>query len=117
MFVQANKLKLNQLTFNPSLGPNKQLEEQCFVQGIQTHAHNVVGVYQHITQLRHRLDVNIEAVNTSGDRRVKETNWVLWVRDLAHLEEIIHQVARVPSILKVKRLEAADKTKPTSLDD
>ncbi len=95
----------------------QQSEEKCFLAGIQTHAHNVVGVLHHITQLMHRLDVNIEAVNTSGDRRVKETNWVLWVRDLAHLEEIIHQVERVPSILKVKRLEAADKRKPTSLDD
>lgn len=92
-------------------------DEKCFLAGIQTHAHNVVGVLHHITQLMHELDVNIEAVNTSGDRRVKETNWVLWVRDLAHLEEIIHQVERVPSILKVKRLDAADKHKPTSLDD
>lgn len=95
----------------------QQSDEKCFLAGIQTHAHNVVGVLHHITQLMHQLDVNIEAVNTSGDRRVKETNWVLWVRDLAHLEEIIHQVERVPSILKVKRLEAADKHKPTSLDD
>lgn len=92
-------------------------DEKCFLAGIQTHAHNVVGVLHHITQLMHKLDVNIEAVNTSGDRRVKETNWVLWVRDLAHLQEIIHQVEHVPSILKVKRLEATDKHKPTSLDD
>jgi RelA/SpoT family (p)ppGpp synthetase len=95
----------------------EQSDEKCFLAGIQTHAHNVVGVLHHITQLMHNLDVNIESVNTSGDRRVKETNWVLWVRDLAHLEEIIHQVERVPSILKVKRLEAADKHKSTSLDD
>ena len=95
----------------------QQSDEKCFLAGIQTHAHNVVGVLHHITQLMHELDVNIEAVNTSGDRRVKETNWVLWVRDLAHLEEIIHQVERVPSILKVKRLDATDKNKPNSLYD
>ncbi len=95
----------------------EQNEGQLFLAAIQTQAHNVVGVLHHITELMHQLNVNIEAVNTSGDARIKDTNWVLWVRDLEHLQEIIRQVEHVPSIIRVKRFEAGDDHKQSSLDD
>lgn len=83
----------------------KPNEGQLFLAAIQTQAHNVVGVLHHITQLMHELNVNIEDVNTSGDQRIKETRWVLWVRDLEHLNMIIKKVGHVPSIIRVKRVE------------
>ena len=93
-------------------------DAQYFQAGIQTQAHNVVGVLHHITELMHQLDVNIEAVNTSGDRRIKDTNWVVWVRDLAHLQEIIRQIEHVPSIIRVRRLqESSDELKDTIPED
>ncbi|PID50713.1 MAG: hypothetical protein CR991_00130 [Proteobacteria bacterium] len=79
-------------------------EGQTFLAGIQTQAHHVVGVLHHVTELMHQLNVNIESVHTSGDRRIKDTNWVLWVRNLEHLEEIMHHIEHIPSIIRVKRL-------------
>ncbi len=93
-------------------------EGQHFLAGIQTQAHNVVGVLHHITELMHQLNVNIETVNTSGDRRIKDTNWVLWVRDLEHLQEIMRHIEHVPSIIRVKRLmDSGDGLKDAFLDD
>ena len=88
-----------------SVGWAKPNEGQLFLAAIQTQAHNVVGVLHHITQLMHELNVNIEDVNTSGDQRIKETRWVLWVRDLEHLNKIIKQVEHVPSIIRVSRVQ------------
>lgn len=93
-------------------------DTQMFLAGIQTQAHNVVGVLHHVTELMHQLNVNVEAVHTSGDRHIKDTNWIVWVRDLKHLDEIIRQVEHIPSMIRVSRLLApGDEHKNTNLDD
>ncbi|HPE59275.1 MAG TPA: RelA/SpoT family protein [Thiolinea sp.] len=78
---------------------------QAFLAGIRTRAYNVVGVLHHITELMHELKVNIESIHTSGDQNIKDTEWELWVRDLAHLQETMRQVEHVPSIIHVQRIQ------------
>ncbi|MEZ5537556.1 MAG: RelA/SpoT family protein [Thiolinea sp.] len=79
--------------------------EQQFMAGIHTQAHNVPGVIFHIAELFERMDVNIEDIHTSGDQNIKQTKWIIRVRDLDHLHEIIRLVEHVPSVIRVKRLK------------
>jgi RelA/SpoT family (p)ppGpp synthetase len=84
--------------------------DQYFMAGIHTQAHNVPGVIFHVADLFQQMKVNIEDISTSGDHNIKDTKWIIWVRDLEHLHEIIRLVEHVPSVIRVKRLQesAAD---------
>lgn len=79
---------------------------QQFLAGILTQAHNVPGVIFHIAELFEQMKVNIEEVSTHGDSSIKETKWIIHVRDLEHLNEIIRLVEHVPSVIRVKRLKS-----------
>ena len=57
------------------------------------------GCYQLLQQMK----VNVEDISTSGDRAIKDTRWVISVRDLDHLNEIIRLVEHVPSVIRVHR--------------
>lgn len=84
--------------------------EQQFLTGIHTQAHNVPGVIFHTAELFQQMDVNVEEVTTSGDGNIKDTKWIIQVRDLDHLKSIIRMVEHVPSVIRVKRLQAATET-------
>ncbi|MGB1011911.1 MAG: RelA/SpoT family protein [Thiolinea sp.] len=85
---------------------NQDIAEQSFLAGIETQAHNVPGVLYHITELLGQLEVNVEEISTGGDQNIKDAQWIIRVRDLDHLQEVIRLIEHVPSVLRVRRLIA-----------
>ncbi len=79
--------------------------DQLFMAGIHTQAYNVPGVIFHVAELFRQMNVNIEDISTSGDQNIKETRWIVRVRDLEHLHKIIRLVEHIPSVIRVKRLQ------------
>ena len=82
---------------------NMDTLQQPFLAAIQTQAYNVPGVLFSITELLQQMKVNVEDISSSGDRAIKDTRWVISVRDLDHLNEIIRLVEHVPSVIRVSR--------------
>ncbi len=80
--------------------------DQQFMAGVLTQAHNVPGVIFRVAELLNHMNVNIEDVTTHGDNKIKETRWIIHVRDLEHLKEVIRLVEHVPSVIRVKRLKS-----------
>lgn len=83
---------------------SEQKPDQLYKVGINTYAHNVVGVLRQITSTLAQQNVNIEDIHTSGDAYIKETEWVLWVHNLEQVEKVIRHLKNIPHITEVKRL-------------
>lgn len=81
-----------------------EMQERTFLAGVETRAHNVVGVLHRITELMAKLEVNIEDIYTHGDTHIKDTQLILHVQNLEHVHAIIRQLEHVPEIIRVRRL-------------
>ena len=80
--------------------------EQSFLAGILTQAHNVPGVIFRVAEQLQQMKVNIEEISTDGENSIQETKWIIRVRDLEHLSEIIRLVEHVSSVIRVKRIQS-----------
>lgn len=81
-----------------------QVNEATHLVAIQTQAHNVVGVLRYITSTLEKMNANIEDIVTGGDKYIKDTDLVIRVRDVTHLQNIIRQLEYNANIISVKRL-------------
>lgn len=96
-----------------SLQKNKAVHSIAWLDGITEHeiflsplivqVRNRVGVLSHITDLLEELRVNIEEINISGDKEVKDMYFLLQVENKEHLQKIAESIHNQSHVLNVIR--------------
>ena len=79
-------------------------KEPHFLSAINLRVKNRVGVLSHITNLLQKLDINIEDINITGDKDMKDMYFLIQVRDGAHLRSVTESLASQSHVLDVFRV-------------
>jgi RelA/SpoT family (p)ppGpp synthetase len=78
-------------------------KESHFLAALRLQVRNCVGVLSNITDLLEKMHVNIEDINISGDRNIKEMYFLIQVKDTAHLRTIAESLNNQSHVLDVVR--------------
>ena len=79
-------------------------KESHFLAALNLQVRNRVGVLSHITNLLEKLDINIEDINISGDKEMKDMYFLIQVRDGAHLRLVAESLSNQSDVLDVVRV-------------
>ena len=87
------------VTWNEDANKNDVL----FLAPIEVRVRNRVGVLSHITYLLEKMRVNIEDINISGDKNIKDLYFLLEVDNATHLRKIAESFNSLSHVIKVAR--------------
>jgi len=62
-----------------------------------------VGVLSHITYLLDKMCINIEDVNISGDKNVKDLYFLLEIDSASHLRKVAESLNSISHVINVAR--------------
>ncbi|MEB8431625.1 RelA/SpoT family protein [Cocleimonas sp. KMM 6892] len=79
-------------------------QESHFLAALNVQVRNRVGVLSHITDLLEKMQVNIEDINISGDRDIKDMYFLIQVSDATHLRKIAEAINNLHHVLDVARV-------------
>ncbi|MEH6457822.1 MAG: RelA/SpoT family protein [Cocleimonas sp.] len=79
-------------------------KESHFLAALNLQVKNRIGVLSHITDLLEKMDVNIEDINISGDKEMKDMYFLIQVRDGSHLRLIAESLNNQSHVLDVVRV-------------
>ena len=79
-------------------------KESHFLAALNLQVKNRVGVLSHITDLLEKMDINIEDINISGDKEMKDMYFLIQVRDGAHLRLVAESLSSQSHVLDVSRV-------------
>ena len=79
-------------------------KESHFLAPLNLQVRNRVGVLSHITDLLEKMDINIEDINISGDKEMKDMYFLIQVRDSAHLRLVAESLRSQSHVLDVSRV-------------
>lgn len=82
---------------------DKPISSEQFVAPLLVQVRNRVGVLSHITDLLEEMSVNIEEINITGDRDVKDMYFLLQVDNREHLQKIADSINNQSHVLSVNR--------------
>ena len=78
--------------------------ESHFLAPLNLQVRNRVGVLSHITNLLEKMDINIEDINISGDKEMKDMYFLIQVRDGAHLRLVAESLSSQSDVIDVIRV-------------
>ncbi len=79
-------------------------QESHFLAALNVQVRNRVGVLSHITDLLEKMRVNIEDINITGDRDIKDMYFLIQVNDATHLRQIAEAINNQHHVLDVTRV-------------
>ena len=79
-------------------------KESHFLAALNLQVRNRVGVLSHITDLLEKMDINIEDINISGDKEMKDMYFLIQVRDGAHLRLVAESLNNQSHVINVVRV-------------
>ncbi|MGK0271753.1 MAG: guanosine-3',5'-bis(diphosphate) 3'-pyrophosphohydrolase [Cocleimonas sp.] len=79
-------------------------KESHFLAALNLQVRNRIGVLSHITNLLEKMDINIEDINISGDKEMKDMYFLIQVRDGAHLRLVAESLQSQSHVLDVVRV-------------
>ena len=79
-------------------------QESHFLAALNAQVRNRVGVLSHITELLEKMGVNIEDINITGDRDIKDMYFLIQVNDTTHLRKIAEAINNQHHVLDVSRI-------------
>ncbi len=79
-------------------------KESHFLAALNLQVKNRVGVLSHITDLLEKMDINIEDINISGDKEMKDMYFLIQVRDGAHLRLVAESLNSQSHVIDVVRV-------------
>jgi len=79
-------------------------KESHFLAALNLKVRNRVGVLSHITNLLEKMNINIEDINISGDKEMKDMYFLIQVKDGAHLRSIAESLQSQSHVLDVVRV-------------
>jgi len=79
-------------------------QETHFLAALNVQVRNRVGVLSHITELLEKMAVNIEDINITGDRDIKDMYFLIQVSDSTHLRHIAEAINNQHHVLDVSRI-------------
>jgi (p)ppGpp synthase/HD superfamily hydrolase len=77
--------------------------EHCFLTPIKVFVNNHYGVLFNITNLLNKMKVNIEDLSITGDREVKEMYFLLQVKNIERLQDIIQRLDELSDVIRITR--------------
>ncbi len=83
---------------------NDTSKESHFLAALNLHVKNRVGVLSHITDLLEKMDINIEDINISGDKEIKDMYFLIQVRDGSHLRLVAESLKSQSHVIDVVRV-------------
>ena len=83
---------------------NDTSKESHFLAALNLHVKNRVGVLSHITDLLEKMDINIEDINISGDKEIKDMYFLIQVRDGSHLLLVAESLKSQSHVIDVVRV-------------
>lgn len=78
-------------------------KDAFFLAPIEVRVRNSVGVLSHITYLLEKMRVNIDDINISGDKNIKDLYFLLEVDNASHLRNIAESFNSLSHVIKVAR--------------
>ena len=97
-----------------SHSPNKEIfsiawvddtsKESHFLASLNLQVKNRVGVLFHITDLLQKMHINIEDINISGDKDMKDMYFLIQIRDGEHLRQVAEALKNQSHVLDVSRV-------------
>lgn len=79
-------------------------KESHFLAALDLQVRNRVGVLSNITDLLEKMNINIEDINISGDKDMKDMYFLIQVRDGAHLRLVAESLSNQSHVLDVVRV-------------
>lgn len=77
--------------------------EHRFLTPIKVFVNNHYGVLFNITNLLNKMKVNIEDLSITGDREVKEMYFLLQVKNIERLQDIIQSLDELSDVIRITR--------------
>ncbi len=78
-------------------------QESHFLAALDVQVRNRVGVLSHITDLLEKMQINIEDINISGDRDIKDMYFLIQVNNTTHLRQVAEAINNQNHVLDVSR--------------
>jgi len=79
-------------------------KESHFLAALNLQVRNKVGVLSSITDLLEKMNVNIEDINISGDKDMKDMYFLIQIKDGAHLRSVAESLSNQSHVLDVSRV-------------
>jgi len=79
-------------------------KETHFLAALRLQVRNRVGVLSNITDLLEKMNINIEDINISGDKDMKDMYFLIQVRDGAHFRQVAESLSSQSHVLDVIRV-------------
>ena len=79
-------------------------KEPHFLAALKLEVRNRVGVLSHITDLLEKMNINIENLNISGDKEMKDMDFIVQVRDVEHLNSVVESLSNQSQVINVTRV-------------
>ena len=79
-------------------------KESHFLAALNLKVKNRVGVLSNITNLLEKMDVNIEDINITGDKEMKDMYFLIQVKDGTHLRFVAESLNSLSHVLDVVRV-------------
>lgn len=78
-------------------------KDSFFLVPLEVRVRNRVGVLSHITYLLDKMCINIEDVNISGDKNVKDLYFLLEIDSASHLRKVAESLNSISHVINVAR--------------